>query len=196
MPYVARNDRQSVLESGWSQKAHEVRTGVYARLAGRDNGGAQKQRERSLEPLPLTIFTARNMPFGRDDPSSLNQNSRLFEPIRQCCPVKLLFLWGYALPPPYSAQLLASVERTITKERLTRYLGATRQHIPKALALYEYNVQLSEGLYGLLHGLTLPQLIECVEWVCTHTAQWMKAQFRYADAERILREVAAMNVPL
>ena len=226
------------------------------------------------------------------------------------------------MPPPFSAELLASIDRTITKERLTRYLGATRQDVSKALALYEYNVQLSEGLYGLLHGLevairnaehyaltisygtpawydlaplsqywrdqldrakaqpgvagkpgkvvaeltfgfwvdllknsnhmsiwvgrklytafpngprdrkfihgrlkaaqllrnrishhepvlpsadslytgdgvlTLPQLIECVEWVCTHTAQWMKAQFRYAEAERILREVAAMKLSL
>jgi hypothetical protein len=57
------------------------------------------------------------------------------------------------VPPPYSAVLLASIERTITKERLTRYLGATGQGISKALVLYEYNVQLSEVLYGLLHGL-------------------------------------------
>jgi hypothetical protein len=52
-------------------------------------------------------------------------------------------LWGYALPPPYSTQLLVSIERTITKERLSRYLGATRQDVSKALALYEYNVELS-----------------------------------------------------
>ena len=57
------------------------------------------------------------------------------------------------MPPPYSAGLLNSLERTITRERLTRYLGATKQDMPKALALYEYNVQLSEVLYGLLHGL-------------------------------------------
>ncbi len=102
-----------------------------------------KQKERSLEPLPLTIFTARNMPFGRDDPGSLNRDFRLFEPVRQCRPVRLLSLWGYALPPPYSTQLLVSIERTITKERLSRYLGATRQDVSKALALYEYNVELS-----------------------------------------------------
>jgi hypothetical protein len=226
------------------------------------------------------------------------------------------------LPPPYSAQLLTSIERTVTRERLTRYLGATRQDISQALALYEYNVQLSEVLYGLLHGLevavrnaqhyalttsygtaswydhaplsqywqdqldkakaqpgaaghpgkvvaeltfgfwvdllknanhmrlwvqkrlytafpngprdrrliherlksvqllrnrishhepvltssnhlytgdgiiSLPELLECVEWVCTHTRHWLQAQFRYADAERVLREVAAMRVTL
>jgi hypothetical protein len=226
------------------------------------------------------------------------------------------------VPPPYSAALLNSIERTITRERLTRYLGATKQDMPKALALYEYNVQLSEVLYGLLHGLevmvrnaahhaltanygtaawydvaplslywqdqlskakakpgaagkpgkviaeltfgfwvdlfskpnhnrlwmgrnlraafpnttlhrdiiherlkaihllrnrlshhepiltsanglyngniiiTLPQLTQCMEWVCTHTAQWIKAQSRYDDAERILREVRASGVAL
>jgi hypothetical protein len=229
---------------------------------------------------------------------------------------------GDILPSPYSAQFLASIERTITKERLTRYLGATGQDVSRALELYEYNVRLSEVLYGLLHGLevtvrnaehhaltasygtpawydavplspywtdqlakakakpgvagkpgkvvaeltfgfwidllqnsnhmslwvgrklhrafpnarrrravihgrlkaiqllrnrishhepiltaanalyngdgvlTLPQLLECVEWVCADTAQWMKAQFGYGEAERILREVAAMKISL
>jgi hypothetical protein len=45
------------------------------------------------------------------------------------------------------------MERTITLERLTRYLGAAGQNVSKALELYEYNVHLSEVLYGLLHGL-------------------------------------------
>ena len=38
-------------------------------------------------------------------------------------------------------------------ERLTRYLSATGNDVSRALELYEYNVQLSEVLYGLLHGL-------------------------------------------
>ena len=46
-----------------------------------------------------------------------------------------------------------SIERTITRERLTRYLGAAGHDRSKALELYEYNVQLSEVLYGRLHGL-------------------------------------------
>jgi hypothetical protein len=226
------------------------------------------------------------------------------------------------LPSPYSAQFLASIERTITKERLTRYLGASGQDVSRALELYEQNVRLSEVLYGLLHGLevavrnaehhaltagygtptwydaaplspywkdqiakarakpgvagkpgnvvpeltfgfwvdllkkqnyqslwvggklhrafpnarrpralihkrlkaiqllrnrishhepvltvansiyhgagvlTLPELVETVEWVCVDTAQWVKAQFRYEEAERILREVAAMKISL
>jgi hypothetical protein len=58
-------------------------------------------------------------------------------------------------PSPYSPQFLASIKRTISQERLRRYLGATRQDLAKALQLYEYNVQLSEVLYGLLHGLEI-----------------------------------------
>jgi hypothetical protein len=226
------------------------------------------------------------------------------------------------LPSPYSPQFLASIERTITRERLTRYLNAVGQDLPRALELYEYNVQLSEVLYGLLHGLevtvrnaehhaltasygtatwydaaplspywqdqlakakakpgaagkpgkvvaeltfgfwidllqnhnhrslwvnqklnaafpyarrhrsliherlkaiqllrnrishhepvltagdvvyngtgvlSLPQLLECVEWVCPEAAQWIKAEFRYADAEQVLQRVARMNVSL
>lgn len=226
------------------------------------------------------------------------------------------------LPPPYSPQLLTSIERTITRGRLSRYLRATRQDLSRALELYEYNVQLSEVLHGVLHGLevsirnaehqaltasygsatwydsaplspywqdqlvkakakpgaagvpgkvvaeltfgfwvdltskpnnnilwlgrrlstafpnttlrrevihlrlksvlrlrnrimhhepvltssralyegagtiSLPELLECVEWVCTDTAQWIRAQFRYSDAERILNLIAAMNIRL
>ena len=58
-------------------------------------------------------------------------------------------------PSPYSPQFLASIKRTISQERLRRYLGATRQDLAKALQLYEYNVQLSDVLYGLLHGLEM-----------------------------------------
>ena len=57
------------------------------------------------------------------------------------------------MPVPYSTQLLSSIGRTITIERLSRYLSATGRDVPKALERYEYNVQLSEVLYGILHGL-------------------------------------------
>lgn len=57
------------------------------------------------------------------------------------------------MPPLYSPQLLTSIKRTVTEERLRRYLRATGRDMAKALQLYEYNVQLSEVLYGLLHGL-------------------------------------------
>ncbi len=55
----------------------------------------------------------------------------------------------------YTAQFLASIERTISRERLNRYLAATQQDIVKALEFYEYNVALSEALFGYLHGLEI-----------------------------------------
>jgi hypothetical protein len=57
------------------------------------------------------------------------------------------------VPSLYNAQFLAAIERTITRERLTRYLAASGQDVSKALELYECNARLSEALYGLLHGL-------------------------------------------
>ena len=56
-------------------------------------------------------------------------------------------------PSPYSASFLASIQRTVTHERLLRYLGAAAQNISNALLLYENNVALSEIMYGLLHGI-------------------------------------------
>ena len=53
----------------------------------------------------------------------------------------------------YTAQFLLSIERTVSKERLKRYLAATQQDTVKALELYEHNVALAEALYGYLHGL-------------------------------------------
>ena len=226
------------------------------------------------------------------------------------------------MPPLYNAQLLVAVERTITPERLTRYLVATGHNLPGALELYEFTVLLSGKIFGLLHGLEvmvrnaahhaltasygtpvwydvaplspywqdqvtaakgkpgaagrpgkviaeltfgfwvdllkasnhralwvnqklnrafpnaagktrfdihdrlkaihllrnrlahhepilsasgvyngnivipLPWLIECMEWVCFDTAHWIKAQFRYMDAEGILRELAARRISL
>ena len=58
-----------------------------------------------------------------------------------------------APPPRYSAQFLLSIERTVTRARLSRYLTASSQNITQAVQLYEYNIQLSEALYGVLHGL-------------------------------------------
>jgi hypothetical protein len=52
------------------------------------------------------------------------------------------------------------------------------------------------ALYNGDGVITLPEVHECIEWVCTETAGWIKAQFRYAEAERILRDVAAMRIPL
>ena len=54
--------------------------------------------------------------------------------------------------PAYSPQFLRSIERTITKVRLSRYLAATSD-LTQAVQLYEFNIELSEALYGILHGI-------------------------------------------
>jgi hypothetical protein len=53
----------------------------------------------------------------------------------------------------YTAEFLASVDRVISQERLSRYLAATRGDIHSALHLYEHNIAVSESLFGFLHGL-------------------------------------------
>jgi len=53
----------------------------------------------------------------------------------------------------YTAEFLASIDRVISQERLSRYLAATKGDIGKALELYEYNIAISEALFGFLHGL-------------------------------------------
>jgi hypothetical protein len=35
-----------------------------------------------------------------------------------------------------------------------------------------------------------------VEWICTDTAQWIKTQFGYAEADRILAEVNTIGISL
>lgn len=47
----------------------------------------------------------------------------------------------------------ASLEKTISRERLTKYLGATGENLDAALGLYERNTQLSEALYTPLQSL-------------------------------------------
>jgi hypothetical protein len=91
----------------------------------------------------------------------------------------------------YSALPNGPRDRRFIHERLKAV-----QLLRNRISHHEPVLTAANSLYTGDGVLTLPQLIECVEWVCTHTAHWMKAQFRYADAERILREVAAMNVPL
>jgi hypothetical protein len=44
--------------------------------------------------------------------------------------------------------------------------------------------------------IALPQVLECIQWVCAETAAWIETNFRYSEAERILREVAAMKISL
>jgi hypothetical protein len=55
----------------------------------------------------------------------------------------------------YAPGLLASIDRILSRERLTRYLAASNGDLPLALRLYEQNIAVSEGLFGFLHGLEI-----------------------------------------
>jgi hypothetical protein len=59
------------------------------------------------------------------------------------------------MPAPYSEEFLVAVRRTVTIERLKRYLAATKNDLSQAMELYELNVQLCAILYGILHGLEI-----------------------------------------
>lgn len=59
------------------------------------------------------------------------------------------------MPAPYSKDFLLAVHRTVTVERLQRYLAATQNDFSRAIELYEMNIQLSSILYGILHGLEI-----------------------------------------
>ncbi len=53
----------------------------------------------------------------------------------------------------YTAEFIASIDRVLSRERLSRYLTATKDDIGGALELYEHNIAISEALFGFLHGL-------------------------------------------
>ncbi len=44
--------------------------------------------------------------------------------------------------------------------------------------------------------LTVPELLEPVEWVCTDTAQWIKTRFRSSEAESVLEDVNKLGFTL
>lgn len=48
-----------------------------------------------------------------------------------------------------------SLERTISRDRLAKYLAATAQDLDAALALYERNTRLSEAMYSPLQALEI-----------------------------------------
>ncbi len=56
------------------------------------------------------------------------------------------------LRPLYTPEFLANLEQAISTERLRRYLAATNNNLAAALELYEYNVTVSEALFGILHS--------------------------------------------
>jgi hypothetical protein len=48
--------------------------------------------------------------------------------------------------------LTSSLQASISTERLSKYLAATKGNMANAITLYEMNVKVSQILYGALHG--------------------------------------------
>ena len=55
----------------------------------------------------------------------------------------------------YTPEFIADLDRTISRARLARFMTAAGGNIELALHLYEKNLELSEALFGLLHGLEI-----------------------------------------
>jgi len=85
----------------------------------------------------------------------------------------------------------AKQARSVIHERLKAI-----QLLRNRIAHHARILTSGNALYAGNGTLGLPEVLECAEWVCAETAEWMRSQFRYADAERILREVAAMAASL
>ena len=66
--------------------------------------------------------------------------------------------------------------------------------MPNHISHHEPVLTAANALYTGDGVITLPEVLECVEWVHMDTAQWIRAEVRYAEGERILRTVVAMNI--
>jgi hypothetical protein len=49
---------------------------------------------------------------------------------------------------------------------------------------------------GHQRHITLPELVECTEWICPDTARWLMHTSRYPQGDAILAKVGAMGVSL
>jgi len=70
------------------------------------------------------------------------------------------------------------------------------QLLRNRISHHERIITSSNAVYNGDGFLTLNEVIECVEWVCPHTAHWLKAEFGFDDAEELLKRVANMGIAL
>jgi hypothetical protein len=83
-------------------------------------------------------------------------------------------------PPEYTWKKRSDVHKSI-------------QLLRNRISHHEAVLTTSNALYNGDGLITLGGFMERVQWVCTETAQWMLAEFKYTEAQRILRDVAAMR---
>ena len=84
--------------------------------------------------------------------------------------------------------------------------GCTRKQIHERLKIsqrlrnrishHERVLTSASTLYTGYDYLTLAELIEIAEWICTDTADWIRTRFRYAEARQLLVNVKALGFML
>lgn len=70
------------------------------------------------------------------------------------------------------------------------------QRLRSRLSHHERILTTSHKIYTGSGFVTLPEIIESAEWICTETAAWLKARFRYSTATRVLGGAAGPGVHL
>ena len=58
-------------------------------------------------------------------------------------------------PFEYTDQAVTAIEKSLSPERLARYISAAQGNKKRAIQLYERNTALSEALYGVIQGLEI-----------------------------------------
>ncbi len=58
-------------------------------------------------------------------------------------------------PFEYTDETINAIERSLSSERLARYINAAQGNKKRALQLYERNTALSEALYGVIQGFEI-----------------------------------------
>ena len=70
------------------------------------------------------------------------------------------------------------------------------QLLRNRISHHERIITSSNVVYNGNGHLSLDEIVECVEWVCPHTARWLKTEFKFKDAEELLKRVADMKIIL
>jgi hypothetical protein len=83
----------------------------------------------------------------------------------------------------------------LTMKLIHQHLKAI-QLLRNRISHHEPVLTSSNRFYNGDSLISLLEVLESVEWICPETAQWMRTQFRYAEAERIMRHVASMGISL
>jgi hypothetical protein len=70
------------------------------------------------------------------------------------------------------------------------------QRLRNRISHHERVLTSGNTLYTGFDFLTLTELVEVADWICTDTAGWIRTRFRFADAQQILTDVSALGFPL